>query len=110
MKTWKACERRVAELQGGVRAPVSGRCRGDTSDVLHPDLSIEVKSRKQLPAWLENATRQAEAAAIDGQLPVVVLHEKGKRYKAALVVIRLENFVNASVGAANYSPGSRPRV
>ena len=92
MKDWKKAERRVAELFGGRRVPVSGRTRGDTPDVVHPTLSIEVKSRKQLPNWLEEALRQAEASAKDGQLPVAVLHQDGRKYRDALVMVRLSAF------------------
>ena len=92
MKDWKKAERRVAELFGGRRVPVSGRTRGDTPDVEHPTLAIEVKSRKQLPNWLEDAIRQAEASAKDGQLPVAVLHQDGRKYRDSFVVCRLGNF------------------
>lgn len=46
MKDWKACERRVAEVLGGVRVPITGRQRGATPDVEHAALSIEVKAVK----------------------------------------------------------------
>ena len=91
MKDWKACERRVAELLGGRRVPVSGRTRGDGPDIEHPTLSIECKSRKKLPAWLEDAMKQAEVCADDGQLPLVVLHQDGQTYQDALIVLRLKN-------------------
>ena len=92
MKDWKACERRVAELLGGYRAPVSGRRRGYTPDIEHPTLSIEVKSRKTIPLWLEDALRQAEASTKDGRLPIAVLHQDGQRYSSSLVVLRLKDF------------------
>jgi len=92
VKDWKSCERRVAALLAGERVPVSGRTRGDTPDVEHPTLAIEVKSRKQLPNWLEDAIRQAEASAQDGQLPVAVLHQDGRKYRDALVMVRLSAF------------------
>jgi hypothetical protein len=92
MKDWKACGRRVAELLGGRRVPVSGRTRGDCPDVEHPTLSIECKSRKKLPAWIEDAMNQAEASVKDGQLPVVVLHQDRAPYAQSLVVLRLEDF------------------
>jgi hypothetical protein len=88
VKSWKTCERRVAELLGGVRVPVSGRGRGDRPDVEHPTLSIEVKTRKSIPLWLEDALKQAEACVEDGQLPVAILHQDGRRYRDALVVLR----------------------
>ena len=94
MKDWKACERRVAQFLGGRRVPVSGRTRGDCPDVEHPTLSIECKSRKKLPAWIEDAMKQAEASAKDGQLPVVVLHQDHRPYAESLVVLRLEDFAH----------------
>ncbi len=63
MKDWKDCERRIAEVLGGVRVPVSGRQRDHAPDVEHSTLAIEVKSRKRLPNWLEDALRLAEASA-----------------------------------------------
>ena len=90
MKDWKACERKVAALVGGTRIPVSGRARGHSPDIHHERLSIEVKSRKKLPAWIEDAMKQAEACAHDGQLPLVVLHQDGQRYQEALIVMRLK--------------------
>ena len=92
MKDWKACERRIAELLGGQRIPVSGRTRGDCPDIEHPTLSIECKSRKKLPAWIEDAMKQAEASAKDGQLPVVVLHQDRAPYAESLILSRLDDF------------------
>ena len=96
MKDWKACERKVAALLGGKRVPVSGRGRGHSPDIEHDRLSIEVKSRKRRPAWIEEAMKQAEACAQDRQLPLVVLHQDGQRYKEALIVMRLKNVLSAS--------------
>jgi hypothetical protein len=92
VKDWKSCERKVAALLGGKRIPVSGRTRGDAPDILHSSLSIEVKSRKKLPGWIEDAMQQAEDSAKNGQLPAVVLHQVGCKYRDSLVVCRLGNF------------------
>ena len=92
MKDWKQAERRIAELLGGKRVPVSGRTRGDCPDVENPTLSIECKSRKKLPAWIEDAMKQAEASAKDGRLPVVVLHQDRAPYAESLVLLRLDDF------------------
>jgi hypothetical protein len=100
VKYWKGCERRIAELLGGRRVPVSGRTRGDCPDVEHPTLSIECKSRKKLPAWIEDAMRQAEASARGGRLPVVVLHEDRAPYAESLVVVKLEDFASHLKGGA----------
>lgn len=95
MKDWKACERRIAKLLGGQRIPVTGRQRGDTPDIEHPALSIEVKSRKSLPAWLLDALNQAQAASKDGKkMPVVVLHQDHAPYAHSLVVLRLKDFAD----------------
>jgi hypothetical protein len=91
MKDWKSCERKVAALLGGRRIPVSGRARGYSPDIHHERLSIEVKSRRKLPAWLEDAMKRAEACAQDGQLPLMVLHQDGQRYQDALIVMRLKD-------------------
>ncbi len=91
-KPWKRTERKVAARLGGRRVPVTGRSRGDAPDVAHDWLSVEVKHRRRLPAWIEDALRQAEAAARDGQLPVAVLHQRGRRHAEDLVVLRLRDF------------------
>ena len=100
MKDWKQAERRIAEILGGVRVPVTGRQRGATPDVEHETLSIEVKSRKSLPGWLMDAMEQAQAATEDGRLPVAVLHQDRKSYRDALIVVRLEDFANYMKGGA----------
>ncbi len=92
-KRWKVTERRIAALLGGRRVPVSGRGRGDQPDIAHPWLSLEVKDRAALPLWLLDALAQAEASATPAQLPVAVLHRAGDRHDAALVVVRLADFV-----------------
>ena len=96
MRDWKACERKVAALLGGKRVPVSGRSRGHSPDIHHERFSIEVKSRKKLPAWIEDAMKQAEACAQDRQLPLVVLHHDGQRYQEALIIMRLKNVLSSN--------------
>lgn len=90
--TWKHTERVVAALLNGQRVPVSGRARGSTPDVAHPRLSIEVKHRAIIPAWILTALVQAVAAAQPGQLPIAVIHAAGTRHDQALVVMRLSDF------------------
>jgi hypothetical protein len=119
MKDWKQAERRIADILSGQRVPVSGRTRGDRPDIKHPTLSVEVKSRKSLPAWIENAMQQAKAASKNGELPVAVLHQDGERYTDALVIIRLKDFADyvkgGAAGSANIvnapaATGSRRRA
>ncbi|GAP05911.1 hypothetical protein ATHL_00752 [Anaerolinea thermolimosa] len=90
--TWKATERAIARRLGGKRVPITGRARGSAPDVAHTWLSIEVKHRKRLPRWLADAIDQAVAAAVEGQLPIVILHESGQRHDNDLVLTRLSDF------------------
>lgn len=92
-KSWKRAERAIASVLGGKRVPVSGRARGDAPDVAHDRLSIEVKHRKALPGWIADALAQAEAAAVSGKLPAVILHQSGQRYVESLAVLRLRDLV-----------------
>lgn len=89
---WKKAERRVAGILGGKRVPITGRTRGSTPDVEHSWLSIEVKHWAKLPGWILDALAQAEASVRGNQLPVAILHEKGKRYDDSLIVMRLSEF------------------
>lgn len=91
--TWKRTERDIAARFGGKRVPVSGRARGDAPDIAHPTLSIEVKHRASLPAWLHDAMAQAAASATPGQTPVAILHEHGARHDGDLCIVRLVDFV-----------------
>jgi hypothetical protein len=88
-RAWKRSERRVAAIIGGERVPVSGRQRGDVPDIAHPTLSVEVKHRRAIPAWLLTAMAQASAAARPDQTPVAILHRHGARHRDDLAVMRL---------------------
>ena len=74
--SWKAEERRVARLLGGTRRGPSGR---RTEDVSHSLFSVEVKQRREIPAWLLGAVRQARDNAPAERIPLVVLHKAGGR-------------------------------
>ena len=87
--TWKASERAIAKRLGGERVGNRG-C--NTEDVAHDWLSVEVKTRKSLPAWLRDAMAQAERNAPAGRLPMVVLHQVGQRHDKDLVVLSLGDF------------------
>lgn len=92
-KTWKSAERKIASLLGGQRVPITGRTRGSAPDVAHDTLSIEVKHWQRLPNWLHDAMEQAEMSAKDGQLPTVILHEKGMDYEDCYTVMRLSDII-----------------
>ena len=88
-RAWKRAERAVAKRLGGQRVGNSGR---NTQDVSHEWLSIEVKTRKLLPAWLRGALQQARANAPADRLPVAILHQIGIRHDDDLVVMTMADF------------------
>ena len=88
-KTWKRIERGIAALLGGRRVGCTGQA---TPDVEAPGLVAEVKHRRSLPAWLDDALGQAQAHVQDGQVGVAVLHRHRQRIGDSLVVMRLEDF------------------
>ena len=101
-KTWKAVESSVCRMLGLVRAPVTGRTRGEAADCMNKDstkipfFSVEVKHRESLPDWMLDAMRQAVASMKkpESQLPVVVFHQKGQEYKDSVVMLRLKDFAD----------------
>lgn len=91
---WKNVERNLAKRLSGKRVPITGRTRGSTPDIEHPNLSIEVKSRKEIPLWLKDAMDQTEKAnPHNDKIPIVILHELGKRHDNDYVIISLKNFL-----------------
>ncbi|MCS7260607.1 MAG: hypothetical protein NZ765_07485 [Anaerolineae bacterium] len=88
-KLWKATERTIARRLNGQRTGATGR---SGADVVNGWLSVEVKTRRQLPKWLHEALQQARAGAGEGQLAVAILHQTGDRYDDAVVLIRLRDF------------------
>lgn len=92
-KTWKRVERKIAELIGGRRVPVTGRQRGDAPDIQHEWLSVECKHRQELPAWIMEAIDQAKASAAGtDKLPIAILHENRAGHSKDLVVMTLGDF------------------
>lgn len=88
--SWKRAERRIAEILGGKRIPITGR-RGP--DIEHPLLSIEVKARASLSAYLKDWLAQAEEGATGDKVAIVVVHEAGRPHRKDLVMMRLADFV-----------------
>jgi hypothetical protein len=89
---YKQHERKTAALLGGKRNIDS---KGSAAaDVNHDFLSVECKTRKEVPQWLLGAMQQARRAAQAGQLPIVVLHPHGGLYANDLVIMRLSDFVD----------------
>lgn len=92
-KAWKAHELRVARRLGTERIGLTGR---DTPDAETDWLVVECKHRKALPLWLKDALAQAQKHAGPSQLPIAVLHEKGKH--DSLVVMSFNDFCDWFVG------------
>ncbi len=105
-QTWKAIERRVAAMLGGVRVPITGRARGSAPDIQHELYSLEVKHRKSLPGWLYDAMSQAKASIRGEQIPVVVLHQHRQEIGEAYVVLRLKDFADYFGGGGPSNNGT----
>jgi hypothetical protein len=113
MKAWKEHEKATAVALGGRRVGLTGLA---TADVVSDHLSVECKERAELPKWLRSAMTQAVKACRGQQVPLVVLHEKGRRHDNDYVVMRRRDYVawygaidsEADSGDANsvtYEPG-----
>ena len=84
--TWKKQEMAVARMFGSTRTPLSGRNsrHGTSSDSLHPELYIELKTKSKIPfwtTWLETV----DAAGQEGKAPLLVIHKKGSHRRVAMV-------------------------
>jgi hypothetical protein len=93
-RAWKRAEREIAQRIGGERVPITGRARGSAPDIAHNLFAVECKQRRRLPEWIRDAMSQARASARRDQLPIAVLHESGRPYSSALVVLELADFVD----------------
>ena len=85
-RPWKQSERAIARRLGGQRLGPTGRYGCDVTSAW---LSVEVKTRKRLPAWLLNALAQARAGCAERRLPIVILHQLGQRHDDDLALMRL---------------------
>jgi hypothetical protein len=92
-KTWKAFERRVAKIIGGVRHPITGR---EGPDVTSQWLSVECKHRKKLPSWMRIALDGVRAQTPKEKLGIVVIHEKGRQ--DSYVLLSLSDFKEWFIG------------
>ncbi len=89
---WKAAERELAERLNGKRVPVTGRTRGSAPDIEHTVFGLEIKTRKALPLWLEDAMDQAKACSrTNGKVPMVILHKVGDRFDKAMVIVQFSD-------------------
>lgn len=86
---WKAVERKIARRLAGRRVGCTGAA---TADVLTEHFSVEVKTRRRLPALLRKGMAQAMANAASLTVPLLVLHEVGRKHDDDLVIMRLEDF------------------
>ena len=91
-KAWKKNERMIANYIGGERVPITGRQRGDAPDIKHNWLSVEVKLRQRIPAWIKNGIDQAEKSAIGHQMPVLIIREKFQKTDDAIICMTLKEF------------------
>lgn len=95
-KTWKATERKIAELLGGKRR--GSDFRGDTggkTDIILPGFAIEVKQSKRptfglMVSAIEQAIRNREKPT---DVSFAVIHKEGVEYKDSLVIMKLDEFI-----------------
>ena len=89
-RTFKGVERAIAKRLGGERV---GHLGG--ADVIVDDwLSVEVKSRKQIPQWIRDALNQSKRNAGISELPIVILHQVGQNHNGDIVILTLADFQN----------------
>lgn len=85
-RRWKRAESEIARALGTERLPNSGTGQPDCRC---PGWAVQIKTRKELPAWLKEAMAQATRDAAPGERPVVVLNEvsQGKKpYRLAVLL------------------------
>ena len=82
---WKRQERQIAAALGAQRLPNNG---AGQPDIRAHGWAVQVKMRKQIPAWLWAAVDQAQRDAEIGERAAVVLSEvtPGKRARRLVVL------------------------
>ncbi len=82
---WRRQERQIAAALGAQRLPNNG---AGQPDIRAHGWAVQVKTRKQIPAWLWAAVDQAQRDAEIGERAAVVLSEvtPGKRARCLVVL------------------------
>jgi len=82
----KAHQKKTAEALGGLDIGILGGV-----DVINNTFSIECKSRKKFVAkgWMDQCIKNNKKF---NKIPLLVVHEKGKRYDNDLVIMRISDF------------------
>jgi hypothetical protein len=81
---WKRQEREIAAALGTRRLPNTGASQ---ADVRCPGWALQIKTRKDLPAWLIEAVDQAQRDAGDDERAAVVLSHVSQGKKARRLVV-----------------------
>ena len=88
--------RRGKDTERAIARKVQGERLGNTvmatPDVVSDGLVLECESRESLPLWLVKALTKVVTKAPHGKVPVVVLHQVGKKHDADIVCLRLRDF------------------
>ena len=83
----------LKSMRDSARAKKEGSLGNDCKYALTEPFSVSVKHGKQIPAaTIEKWLQEAEFAAPEGSLPVLVLHPPRYKDGKSLVVCRLEDF------------------
>jgi len=96
--TWKAFERKVANLLGGTRTPLSGgNSKHTRGDVIHKKWYVECKlsgkTGLMLKQWDKEWIEARKHALEEDKTPMFVFQPKGS--KEPMVVMRFKDFVEA---------------
>lgn len=86
--TWKAVERRIAELLGTTREGPTGECDAETDR-----LSLEIKHRTVVSGYLLDWLKQAEEHCRGERVPVVVIHKKHQPYEDSICMLKLSHLL-----------------
>lgn len=85
MKNWKRLEKKIAQMRGTSRTPLSGgNSRITRSDTLDETFFIECKYRSKSSVWSLYDELEALAKK-EGKVPVLVVKEKGKHGELFIV-------------------------
>jgi len=93
-KNYKKVEKNLTTWWGALGLPTKRQSRerfGEAvEDIAAGPLSVEVKSRKQTPAYVQNWMDQAVENS-DGRIPVVHWHRDNARYDNDLIILRAQD-------------------
>lgn len=102
---WKKLELWYCRDLGAERTGPMGKHLADCLEGSFP-ISAEIKTRKDLPKYLEKMLVQSETEGYEGFIPVVILHPHGNSPGDAVVLMRYDNMKRLRDWRPNENTGS----